>query len=189
MSDFRLNIPYMSLKNSNVLLFYVIWSLLSAALLFIFFKALDPFFHNMGWICLLAFAFLGGAPFVFVPYQVFVISKEGNRIYADRDHLYFSPLTCLGLGLHLTRRWSDLIFATVNCANPARLTHQDHLLLKFRHGGTAKLFLDRLSGDSCEQLLLAVDLLAGNCERSAELLAYQDYLQNENKGREGYSYT
>lgn len=183
----------MTLQHGNVRKFYVVWGIFGIIAAFFMFSALG-FLHLVSgqsvslltiWIVMI----LGSVPYVFIPYQIFVLSKEGNRLYAGKEGTVFSPFTGRGLQFRYSRKWSDFAFATVSCADPTRIKPGDYLLINFKSGGFAKLKLAKMQKKDVEQFLLAIELLAPECTRSPDLLVFQDFLQNENKGLEGYSYT
>jgi len=196
MSEFKLSIPYMTLQHGNVRAFYIVWGILgviSACLIFTLIPSLGLLdylpSHSINLLTIWFVMILGGVPYVFIPYQVFVLSKEGNRLYASKDGTVFSPFTGRGLRFRYSRKWSDFGYATVECADPTRIKPDDYLLLNFKSGGFARLKLAKMHKKDVEQFLMAIELLAPECTRSPELLVFQDFLQNENKGLEGYSYT
>jgi tRNA A-37 threonylcarbamoyl transferase component Bud32 len=113
---------------------------------------------------------------------------EDDRILIGKDGISF-PLAMLPrLGLKRDRRWADLKAAQIFYANQSNLT-KGQLQLFFRDGPAVALNLNLIEHASLEQFFLALELWAKNCERSPELLAYQNNLQNESRGLGLTTYT
>lgn len=186
----------MTLQHGNVRAFYIVWGVLGVIAACCIFGLLPGMglleflpTHSINLLTIWFVMILGGIPYVFIPYQIFVLSKEGNRLYASKDGTVFSPFTGRGLSLRYSRKWSDFACVTVECADPTRIKPEDYLLINFKSGGFAKLKLAKMHKKDVEQFLMAIELLAPECTRTPEALVFQDFLQNENKGLEGYSYT
>ena len=182
----------MTLKHGNVRAFYVFWIFVGLALAYFLDNWLGSIESLRGAFLLVEIGLFAivGPIYVWFPYQFFVLSKEGNRIYATKDGIVFSPLMSgLSLQFRYVRQWSDLLYATVHCPDPRNLAPGDYLFMKFKSGGHIKLKLDKMEKPDVEQFLIAIEYLAKNCERSVELIVFQEYLQGESLGGEGLSYT
>lgn len=192
MSEFKLSIPYMTLKHGNIKAFYIVWGILGLVIAYLithFLGEIEFFQGSMFWFVIIFLAFLGGPLYVFFPYQLFVLTREGNRIFATKEGIVFSPLVGWSLQMRFKRKWSDLAYVTVHCPDPRALDPGDYLLLKFKSGGHARLKLDKMEKVDVEQLLMAIEYLGKDCEKTPEFVVFQDYLQTENLGGEGLSYT
>jgi tRNA A-37 threonylcarbamoyl transferase component Bud32 len=84
------------------------------------------------------------------------------------------------------RLWSDLTQAKL-FSNAE--TNSQVMLLEFKSGGSLQLDMKNVSKPEQEQLMLATEVWGKNCERNAPLIAYQNRLQNENRGVDHLSYT
>lgn len=112
--------------------------------------------------------------------DVLQISKEGIAF----------PIRFLNtLGFRRERLWSDLSGVHLRWEGGTSYDAADAITLMFGSGGRVKLNLNGLDNADLEQLLLAIEVWAGNCRRPPELIEFQNNLQNVNKGLPHLSYT
>ncbi len=112
--------------------------------------------------------------------DVLLVSKEGLAF----------PLRMMNrLGFRRARHWQDLQAATVQLAPTSGKTPKGNINLFFKSGGATSIKIDKMTQSDLEQFLLAIEIWGSNCQRSPELIQFQDQYQNENRGIEALSYT
>jgi hypothetical protein len=109
--------------------------------------------------------------------DLLTVSKEGLTF-----PLMFLPM----LQYRRSRLWSDLRAAKLISDAEKK---SNILLLEFKSGGKTQMNLGNVSKSDQEQILLATEVWAKNCERAPELITYQNQLQNEARGVDHLSYT
>jgi serine/threonine protein kinase len=117
---------------------------------------------------------------------------EDDRILISKEGIAF-PLSMLArLGFRRDRLWTDLTAAQIflgQSESTKKGVPQGNLSMYFRSGGQVSLSLPLMSKPVLEQLLLAVEIWGNNCERTPQLIEYQNSLQNESRGLDKFSYT
>lgn len=116
---------------------------------------------------------------------------EDDRILITKEGMAFPLFMLPGLRFKRTRIWSDLCAARVLCASEPGVggSLSGLLELHFQSGGQVKADISKLNKSELEQLLLALEVWAKNCQRTPELIELQNTLQNEARGIEHVSYT
>ncbi|MBS1990277.1 MAG: serine/threonine protein kinase [Cyanobacteria bacterium SZAS LIN-3] len=110
---------------------------------------------------------------------------ENDRLNVTADGIAFPPFYLTCLNFKTNRPWKSLRRATL-ASNPSG---SDRLLLTYEDSAVVSLNIDSIKKEELEKLLLAIELWGKDCERGAELIAFQNQLQNETKGIAGHSYT
>ncbi|MBU6453116.1 MAG: serine/threonine protein kinase [Cyanobacteria bacterium REEB67] len=110
---------------------------------------------------------------------------EDDRLNVTAEGIAYPPIYLARLRFKTNRPWNTLTRATII----SRPGSADQLMLLYADGAAVALNLDGFKKEELEKLLLAIELWAKGCDRSPELIAYQNNLQNETKGIAGHSYT
>ncbi len=126
-----------------------------------------------------------------IPVVSIVLSAicEDDRLLVSAEGMSFPLLMLPGLGFRRERLWSDLASVHLAWEGASDYGPGDSLTLFFRSGGKVTLRLRDLPSEDLEQFLLAIEVWGTNCARQAELIAFQNNLQNLNKGLPHLSYT
>ncbi len=114
---------------------------------------------------------------------------EDDSLLVSKEGLAFPSRMLYRLGFRGGRHWQDLQAATVQLAPDSGKTPKGQINLFFKSGGATSIKIDKMSQSDLEQFLLAIEIWGVNCERSPELIQFQDQYQNENRGVEALSYT
>lgn len=114
---------------------------------------------------------------------------EDDRILVSKEGLAFPLLILPMLKFRRERLWSELAAISVTWAGGTDLARSDRLSLYFRDGGRAHLSLSLMSKVDLEELLLAIEVWGEHAEKSQDVSALQNMIQNQNKGIEHISYT
>lgn len=109
---------------------------------------------------------------------------EDNRIYISKDGISFPPFLLLKLKGKRARDWQELARAELSTGGDDG--EKKTLYLSFKDSSVLALNLNWLDKSDVEQLLLGIELWGKNCQRSAELVSYQNQVQNQ---AQGVSYT
>lgn len=110
---------------------------------------------------------------------------EDDQVGVSKEGFTF-PLGMLPkLQFKRERLWSDLKGANL-IGSPGK---HKKMLLEFKSGGHSLLDLRYMSEADLEQLLLAIEVWGVNCDRTDQLVEFQNKIQNENRGLEQISYT
>jgi tRNA A-37 threonylcarbamoyl transferase component Bud32 len=104
-----------------------------------------------------------------------LIAAEDNRIHITKDGIGFPLFLSSRLGLCRDRRWHELKNAGLTGPDTE---NEKQLLLGFG-SGSVPLPLSHLSVEAQQQLLMAIELWAANCNRAPSLTSYQKQLQNQ----------
>lgn len=111
---------------------------------------------------------------------------EDNRLHLSKDGLSFPPFLLAPLKFRRARQWSELLSAAISTPESGK----GRLFLTFSGGASLSMDLNCFNREDQEQLLLAVELWGTNCQRSQELIEYQNKIQNEAQGiSQGVGYT
>ncbi|MBK9144168.1 MAG: serine/threonine protein kinase [Candidatus Melainabacteria bacterium] len=114
---------------------------------------------------------------------------EDDLIVVSREGIAF-PLRMLpNLAFKRERSWHDLKFATLSSADSGKGSTDRLLGLNFGNGGSVVLKLKDMERTDLEQMLLAIEIWGENCNRTQDLIEFQNDLQNENLGLTAISYT
>lgn len=111
---------------------------------------------------------------------------EDDRLLITKEGLAFPLLFLPELQFRRERLWSDLSHASLS-SDFERGKHI--MMLRFKSGGSASIDLSNCSKSDVEQLLLATEVWGKECERTPQLIAYQNQVQNESRGVDNLSYT
>ncbi|HEY9712364.1 MAG TPA: serine/threonine-protein kinase, partial [Chroococcales cyanobacterium] len=110
--------------------------------------------------------------------------SEDNRIHVSKDGIGVPLFLLPVMGFQRARGWTELRKADLISADSGKV-----LFLTFDSPRALPLKLDRFSNADVEQLLLAVELWATNCQRAPELIEYQTHVQNRDRGVQQVGYT
>lgn len=147
----------------------------------------------IGYIIGLVMSKLMSLPFTFVVtsipllFALIAISilitavAEDNRIHLSKDGLSFPLFLLPQLKYRRARLWTDLTNATV--------TEQQNLIISFNDGTSLLLQTKLLNQSDLEQMLLAVEMWGTNCNRSEQLIEFQNRIQSQDKGNDKVGYT
>jgi hypothetical protein len=111
---------------------------------------------------------------------------EDDRITVSKEGISLPIRFLPALGFRRERLWNDLSDVML-IAGPT--DDRNQLSLKFHSGGEIRLDASSISKSDMEQFLLATEVWGKSCNRQAELITYQNRLQNENRGVDHLSYT
>lgn len=99
--------------------------------------------------------------------------SEDNRIHISKEGFSFPPFLLPFLKFRRAKEWSQLMQAGLINSEKSK---SKILALGFSDGSTLHLNLSCFNNSDIEQLLLAISLWAKNCQRSQELIAYENEL-------------
>ncbi len=109
---------------------------------------------------------------------------EDNRIYISKDGISFPPFLLPKLKYKRARDWQELTRAELISGGDDG--DNKRLFLYFQDSSILALNLNCFDKNDVEQLLLGIELWGKNCQRSPELVSYQNQIQNQ---AQGISYT
>lgn len=158
-----------------------VWALLAPVLLGLFIGYITKSPEQMSswttsFICLVLLA-------VYVGGVLLTAVTEDDRLFVSKDGIAFPLFLLPFLKFRRNRSWSELRQAEL-LGGPG----EEKLLLTF-DGGAVPINLNGVSASDREQLMLAIELWGVNCQRSPQLIEYQNCLQNEIRGVSQVSYT
>ncbi|MCC6976891.1 MAG: serine/threonine protein kinase [Candidatus Melainabacteria bacterium] len=118
---------------------------------------------------------------------------EDDRLLVSKEGFAFPLLFLPMLKFRRERMWSDLkearlLISDSQMQSKEKLPH-GKLDLHFNSGGHVDIPLKSLKRSDLERLLLSLEVWGTSCNRTPELIAFHDQLQNENLGIEKLSYT
>ncbi len=129
------------------------------------------------------------ALFIFTIASLLVtIMAEDNRIHVSKDGIVFPLFLLSRLSFRRHRSWAELTGASIVERTRKGKAMQD-LVLGFSQGSILPLHLNLISSSNQEQLLMAIELWANNCQRSDSLLLYQKQIQNQGRASGSVGYT
>ena len=182
MAEFQLVVPYQPLQARlqflAVCAMLPIWSFIAPGLLSVFaiLVALNPGsilpLYTAVIILALLSVTLGGA--------VLSALSEDNKIHVSKHGVSFPPFLVPRLRFRRNWLWSELTTATVLTGDGKN----KKLLLGLGSSTLLSLNMNNIDAVKLEELLLAIELWATGCQRSPELIAFQNGVQNVNKGLE-----
>jgi tRNA A-37 threonylcarbamoyl transferase component Bud32 len=111
---------------------------------------------------------------------------EDDRIYISKNGIAFPPFILPFLGFKRNRSWAELSSANIYETGD---TNRKDLLLKFGPKTSLAFNMQYMAPADLEQLLLSIELWGTNCNRSPQLISFQNELQNKNIGITQISYT
>lgn len=118
---------------------------------------------------------------------------EDDRLLVSKEGFSFPLLFLPMLKFRRERMWSDLKEARLLISDNQNQTKNKlpdgKLDLHFNSGGHVDIPLRSLKRSDLERLLLSLEVWGTSCQRTPELIAFHDNLQNENLGIEKLSYT
>ncbi len=118
---------------------------------------------------------------------------EDDRLLVSKEGFSFPLLFLPMLKFRRERMWSDLKEARLLISDNQTQTKDKlpdgKLDLHFNSGGHVDIPLRSLKRSDLERLLLSLEVWGTSCQRTPELIAFHDNLQNENLGIEKLSYT
>lgn len=118
---------------------------------------------------------------------------EDDRLLVSKEGFAFPLLFLPMLKFRRERLWSDLKEARLLISDSQMQTKEKlphgKLDLHFNSGGHVDIPLKSLKRSDLERLLLSLEVWGTSCNRSPDLIAFHDQLQNENLGIEKLSYT
>lgn len=118
---------------------------------------------------------------------------EDDRLLVSKEGFSFPLLFLPMLKFRRERMWSDLkearLLISDNQTQAKDRLPDGKLDLHFNSGGHADIPLRSLKRSDLERLLLSLEVWGTSCQRTPELIAFHDNLQNENLGIEKLSYT
>ena len=118
---------------------------------------------------------------------------EDDRLLVSKEGFAFPLLFLPMLQFRRERMWSDLKEARLLISDSQMQTKdklpQGKLDLHFNSGGHVDIPLKSLKRSDLERLLLSLEVWGSSCNRTPELIAFHDQLQNENLGIDKLSYT
>lgn len=137
-----------------------------------------------------------------VPFVSIVLAAicEDDRLLVSKEGFAFPLLFLPMLKFRRERLWSDLKEARLLITDQQMQIEQSDkkkkeqlpegkLDLHFSSGGHVNIPLKSLKRSDLERLLLSLEVWGSQCQRTPELIAFHDQLQNENLGIEKLSYT
>ncbi len=118
---------------------------------------------------------------------------EDDRLLVSKEGFSFPLLFLPMLKFRRERMWSDLkearlLISDSQSQNKEKLP-DGKLDLHFNSGGHVDIPLGSLKRADLERLLLSLEVWGTTCQRTPELIAFHDNLQNENLGIDKLSYT
>ncbi len=159
-----------------------VWALLAPILLGLFIGYVTKSPEIIGswytsFICLVLLStYVGGV--------LLTAITEDDRLFVSKDGIAFPLFLLPFLRFRRNRNWTELRQAELLGA-----VGDEKLLLTFDGGATVPISLKGISASDKEQLMLAIELWGINCQRSPQLIEYQNCLQNEIRGISQVSYT
>ncbi len=118
---------------------------------------------------------------------------EDDRLLVSKEGFSFPLLFLPTLKFRRERMWSDLKEARLLISDSQMQTKDKlpagKLDLHFNSGGHVDIPLRSLKRSDLERLLLSLEVWGTSCQRTPELIAFHDNLQNENLGIDKLSYT
>ncbi len=145
-----------------------------------------------------AFVLMG---LITIPFVSIVLAAicEDDRLLVSKEGFAFPLLFLPMLKFRRERLWSDLKEARLlisdqqmqaeKTQNKKDQLPEGNLDLHFTSGGHVNIPLKSLKRSDLERLLLSLEVWGTQCQRTPELIAFHDQLQNENLGIEKLSYT
>jgi|AGTN01.3.fsa_nt_gi Serine/threonine protein kinase len=187
MAEFELSVTYKTLPNkvgfAIMCVLAPVWSLLVPILLGLFIGYVSTHASMVSWSAtILVGVFLMAVVFAGVLMSALA---EDNRVFVSKDGIAFPLFMLPALKFRRNKSWSELREANLlsSSQDPVGILH-----LRFDSGSTT-IKLSGVSVQDQEQLLLAIELWGHDCQRSADLIAYQNRLQDEIRGVQQLSYT
>lgn len=108
-----------------------------------------------------------------------------DHIVADQNGVRFPLAACKGLSKY--RSWSEI--RKIEAIPAVENDWKRRSLVFYGDKGVARLALGRMTPTEIEQVVLAIEMWAGDCEKDSSLKAIQEQLQNEAPARHDLSYT
>lgn len=185
MAELELSVKYETLPNRVG--FYVmaalfpVWSLLVPFILgsLIAFLLRTPGGIADPQVTLAILLGLGAVPILGVLLTAFF---EDNRVYISKSGMAFPLFMLPFMGFRRNRSWAELASAGIRRTLTVSSESPDILYLNFNKTLPVQFKVKSLDKVQMEQMLLAIELWSGNSVRTPELVDYQNYLHNENKG-------
>lgn len=109
---------------------------------------------------------------------------EDDRLFVSKDGIAFPLFLLPFLKFRRNRNWTELRQAELEGS-----AGNEKLLLTFDGTASVPIALSGVSATDKEQLMMAIELWGINCQRTPQLIEYQNCLQNEIRGISQVSYT
>lgn len=118
----------------------------------------------------------------------FAITMD-NRIYITRYGITFPLFLSSKLGFRRHRNWEELLSAGLVGSSPAAHGRKPLVLLSFSGEKSISVDLSAVGQEEQEQLFMAIELWAPQCERTPALCSYQNDLHDRGRltGKAGYT--
>jgi len=115
----------------------------------------------------------------------------GGRQYIllSRDGIVLPKCLSASLGFRLCRSWTDISHILVEWHGNSDFQRTDCLMLKFKSGGSVKLYLLATSTRDLEQLLLSFEMWAKDAVKSDQLIDLKESIQYSQRHAGAPSYT
>lgn len=107
---------------------------------------------------------------------------EDSEIRLSKEGFSFPPRYSSTLRYRLQRSWDDLQEIRLNWLRQEKFADTDNILLLFKSGGAARLFMQKFAASDLEQFFIAFETCQNGCLRDAELDDFEFALQTRNKG-------
>ncbi len=111
---------------------------------------------------------------------------EDNRLHLSKDGISFPLFFLPKLKFRRAWQWTELSSADLfESLTDEKGVQKAGLLLSFGNNAQLRLDLSKFDRADLEQLLLGIEIWGTNCTRSAELVNYQNQVQNQNQAQDG----